>query len=306
MKAVPVAVLSLVVLCSVWFSESSEFVGHPRIGCDRVARHPVQSRIITRPPYEDQFQLPTNFDWRNVNGLSMVTPIGNQLLPKFCGSCWAFATTRALSDRIKIHHKGALVDIVLAPQVLLDCGDSSYGFGSCNGGSWEETHEFIAKHGLTDDTCAPYIAVNYAYSSEQDCTETMCRHCDIYGTCEPVANATKYYVSEYGVFNGSNVADSMAMEIVSRGPIVCSMYAHTSAFENYQSGIIVDHNEYNYTTHVVSLVGFGVDDKTQMPYWIVRNSFGTQWGENGWFRIERNANTLLIESHCGWATPLFD
>lgn len=117
-------------------------------------------------------------------------------------------------------------------------------------------------------------------------------------------------------------------EIYARGPVTCSMYAHMPDFMDYHGGIIVDRTKFQpgNTTHVISLLGWGEENGT--PFWIGRNSFGSVrcacgsihrnegmrtalscvvlqvWGENGWFRIIRGINSLNIESHCGWVTPL--
>jgi cathepsin X len=56
-------------------------------------------------------------------------------------------------------------------------------------------------------------------------------------------------------------------------------------------------------SHYVEVAGYNVDPDTKAKYWIVRNSWGTFWGENGWFRIIRGANNLGIESMCSWAKP---
>jgi C1A family cysteine protease len=63
---------------------------------------------------------------------------------------------------------------------------------------------------------------------------------------------------------------------------------------------------HSYSTHAISIVGWGegkTSDGKPLPFWIVRNSFGTFWGEEGFFRIERGNNCLLIESGSFWATP---
>jgi len=229
----------------------------------------------------------------------MVTPIQNQLMPKFCGSCWALSTTSSLSDRFKIAYTADYPDIMLSPQVLLDCG-AIYNAGSCDGGTKDLAFQFMNEYGITDTTCAPYMAVDYQFISELPCQETMCRTCDRFGTCGFVANPKKYYVSEFGDLPTLDI-NAMMAEIYTRGPIVCSMYAHSEQFENYTGGIITDPTVYNETTHDISLVGWGEEDGT--PYWIGRNSFGTLWGEMGWFRIEQGTNCLLIESSCSWATP---
>jgi len=131
------------------------------------------------------------------------------------GACWAFATTSSISDRIKILRNASTVDINLSPQALLDCGIEK-GTGSCDGGSAINAFQFMQVYGITDDSCAPYMAVDYAFMSEYPCEETMCRTCDRLGNCRAIANATKYYVSEYGSVKGET---NMMKEIWARGPI---------------------------------------------------------------------------------------
>ena len=95
----------------------------------------------------------------------------------------------------------------------------------------------------------------------------------------------------------------MKAEIFARGPIACSVYAHSAAFDNYSSGVIKDPTPYNTTTHVIVVTGWGVSSDG-IKYWIGRNSYGTAWGEKGWFMLERGTNALDIERHtCAWAVP---
>jgi len=92
----------------------------------------------------------------------------------------------------------------------------------------------------------------------------------------------------------------MMQEIYQRGPIACGI-AVTDAMENYTSGIFEDTTGDVDVVHEVSLVGFGEEDGT--PYWLVRNSWGTHWGEQGFMKLVRGKNNLAIESDCAWATP---
>jgi hypothetical protein len=100
-------------------------------------------------------ELPTAFDWRNVDGVRYATPSKTQQVPRICGACWAFAATGTLSDRVRIAAKGTPVDVSLSPQTLLDCHMDA---GSCNGGS--SLAAFTSVHdsttGFTDETCSPY------------------------------------------------------------------------------------------------------------------------------------------------------
>jgi cathepsin X len=86
----------------------------------------------------------------------------------------------------------------------------------------------------------------------------------------------------------------MMNEIYQRGPITCAM-AVTQAFVNYTGGIFVDTTGRTNLDHDISIVGFGVDTNGT-KYWIGRNSWGSYWGEKGFFRIIRGVNNLNIES----------
>ncbi len=248
-----------------------------------------------------QQTVPDTFDWSQKVDLS---PITNQFLPSLCGSCWAHAAVGALTDRIIIARRQAgdhTPVVPLSPQVLLDCKDPN--LGSCNGGSALGAYAFISKNGITDITCSPYTGVDFAFWGEQDsCGDKMCRYCDRFGKCQ-FLEGPKQYVKSYGLIHGE---EDMKQEIYENGPIACSVYAHSDAFENYKDGVIQDPKVYNATTHVVAITGWGVaDDGTK--FWLGRNSFGSTWGRRGWFQLLRGNNTLDIEEHtCAWAIPLLD
>merc|ERR1712039_614434 len=88
----------------------------------------------------------------------------------------------------------------------------------------------------------------------------------------------------------------MMKEIFHRGPIACGIDANP--IENYQTGIARGYSLL--TDHVVSVVGWGTDP-TEGMYWIVRNSWGEFWGEQGYVRVAKGA--LLVEDQCTWAVP---
>ena len=268
-------------------------------GCYRELDGPLPSQILTKPPYLylDPNDIPESFDWRLVNNTNFVSAPTNQFLPSPCGCCWAHAAVGALLDRMIIATKSLQSLVPLSPQVLLDCEDPD--LGSCKGGSALGAYKFIAKNGITDVTCAPYMGVDYFNWAERPCNETMCRTCGIDGDCHFIQGPT-YHISEYSTVQGE---DQMKAEIFARGPIACSVYAHSSAFEKYSGGVINDPTPYNTTTHVIVVTGWGASsDGTK--YWIGRNSYGTWWGERGWFKLVRGTNALDIENHtCAWAVP---
>ena len=108
-----------------------------------------------------------------------------------------------------------------------------------------------------------------------------------------------YYADEYGYVRG---AANMKMEIWKRGPIGCGVDA-TETFDNYKGGIYKENIKHPQINHEISVVGWGKDPVTGEEYWIGRNSWGTYWGEFGFFRIEMHKNNLGIETSCVWAVP---
>lgn len=269
------------------------------IGWYREALHPWPSVIISKLPHQylTPQDIPSSFDWRDTKHIS---PPTNQFLPNPCGACWAHASTGALTDRF-IMATGVVIPH-LSMQVLVNCGheDGMTELGTCEGGSDILAYQFIHQYGITDVTCSPYLGMGYTNWGEGlKCYERMCRQCDIHGNCYFI-NGTKYHISEYGSVLGEL---KMMTEIYARGPIACSVYAHTDSFLKYTGGILIDPTPYNVTTHVIVVTGWGVDEKG-VKYWIGRNSFGSEWGEKGWFKLKRGTNTLNIEKHpCAWAVP---
>jgi hypothetical protein len=74
-----------------------------------------------------------------------------------------------------------------------------------------------------------------------------------------------------------------------------AVYAHSDSFEDYTGGVITDATAYPGITHVVALVGWGTDEASGLDYWAVRNSFGTYWGEQGFYRVQRGINAFNME-----------
>ena len=270
-------------------------------GCFKDVQGPWPNFVVSKLPHEyvDPTTLPLNFDWTSVNGTCYVSAVTTQFIPWPCGSCWAHASTGALTDRFIIATGGKLPFVRLSPQVLLDLATDA---GSCDGGSQIMAYKFIFEHGITDITCAPSMGTDHFYWAELPLEQMMCRTADRFGGSKFI-NGTRYFVSEYGSVLGEEM---MMAEIFARGPIACSLYAHSPSFEEYTGGIIQDPTQYNGTTHVVTITGWGVNAADGMKYWVGRNSFGTSWGEAGWFLLQRGVNCLNMEkAPCAWATPSF-
>lgn len=213
--------------------------------------------------------LPAKFDWRNVNGHSYVTSIKNQ---RRCGACYAFAATAALESRILIASQTPDTDLNLSEQAMVSCDENSMG---CGGGFLDYTVEFLRTTGIPLETCYPYT------SGENGISEAC-------GGCADWRQNT-YRITAYETVSTS--VEAMKSAIVKYGPVIAVMVIYQD-FLSYKSGI------YSHVTgtieggHIVTIVGY--DDADQC--WIVKNSFGPDWGENGFFRIKAGTNEVYIET----------
>lgn len=225
--------------------------------------------------------MPQEFSWPG----SLLTTVRQQNAPRFCDGAWAFATAGALSDRIKIARRGAGSEIVISPQVLLSCATEAKG---CHGGSPDVALQYIKENGVTDETCSVYRATGWENGLE--CSGTMiCKECTQHGTCAMPKNFYKYGIEDFGTLNEE---DGMKAEIYKNGPIVCRMEIDDVIRKSYSTGVLSTTTKDTYNlNHDVTLTGWGVDSKTGKKYWEAKNSWGFEWGEEGFLRIERGSNT---------------
>ncbi len=206
--------------------------------------------------------LPRAFNWCDYNGC---TPIRNQ---GNCGSCWAFATVSVFESLIKIQD-GESVD--LSEQYLLSCNSDGF---SCNGGWWaHDYHEWKYvrgeyEAGAVSEVTKPYRA-----------RDTSCR--------SPNDKVTRIYNWDY-VSGQNSVPSTSALKeaIYYYGPVAAAVCVN-SAFSYYSEGIFRGPS-CNSVNHGINLVGWNDDG----GYWILRNSWGRSWGENGYMRIKYGVSNV--------------
>jgi len=249
---------------------------------------------------------PSDFTWCNKDGVNYCTPSLNQHIPQYCGACWAHGTLSALADRIKIARNATGPDIMLSVQHMLDCGR----IGGCMGGTLGAPYDWIHSisktgTGISYATSDPYLACGGNFLAgickdrHKGCDALNKARTCMGDECVGLSRFPNATITEHGHIAGP---DAMKKEIFNRGPIACKVAA--DKLIDYTEGVIG--GSALKTDHVISVVGWGTD-ADEGEYWVVRNSWGEYWGEQGFVRIKKGAlmvdSTVPLLAGCAWAVP---
>ncbi|GAB4852247.1 hypothetical protein Ancab_016439 [Ancistrocladus abbreviatus] len=211
-------------------------------------------KIGNRYAFQAGDSLPDSIDWREKGAVAPVKDQGS------CGSCWAFSTIAAVEGINKIV-TGDLIS--LSEQELVDC-DTTYNDG-CNGGLMDYAFEFIINNGGIDsEDDYPYTALD--------------GRCDQYRK-----NAKVVTIDEYEDVPPND--EKSLQKAVANQPVSVAIEGGGRDFQLYESGIFTGKCGAA-LDHGVAAVGYGSENG--VDYWIVRNSWGPSWGEDGYIRMERN------------------
>jgi len=228
------------------------------------------------------FQVKKEFNWNNTEYLSPVKQQGS------CGSCWAFSSTNALETFMRF--KGYPIDR-LSEQELVDCSTENNG---CNGGFMHKAFNYIIDNkGLSSNEDYPYLGKSNHCQNEN---------------CIIDNNNMNKNISMYKNVNGSsliqyefNVPRSIIDRVLSLqiSPLCIALDASSIYFQFYKTGVIdIQLNQTQQLNHAVLLVGYGFDEGGL--YWIIQNSWGTQWGDNGFCKIRvKDGDGILLTNLYG-------
>jgi C1A family cysteine protease len=200
--------------------------------------------------------LPTHFDWTQKDSQNWITSVKNQ---GGCGSCVAFSAVGALEGQLKIQANNPSWNIDLSEQHLFSCGG-----GTCSGGWYiSSALNYLQQYGTPDEACSPYRGQSGSGSCSNSCPDWQSR-------------ASK--ISSWSwVANNPSAVEAALMN----GPLVAGFTVYAD-FYGYNGGVYHwDHVSQAVGGHAIVIVGYDSNEQ----YWIVKNSWSANWGENGYFKI---------------------
>ena len=204
-----------------------------------------------QPSPQPIIPIPSEWDWTTQGAVTAIKDQGQ------CGSCWAFGTAEAIESAWFLKNKQLLT---LSEQQLVDCDKTDAG---CNGGLPDNAFQYvISNKGLCSESSYPYKGKN-----------GKCQ------TCQPVASITS--------FVDVNPTEQDLMQAVARQPVTVAIEADQVLFQSYSQGVLTAACGTN-LDHAVVVVGYGT--LNGIPYWKVRNSWGTTWGMDGYILLARNVS----------------
>ena len=238
------------------------YSGSPRMNLLKVK--PTSNEVETA-------DLPSEVDWRK---RGVVTPVKDQ---GYCGSCWAFATVEQVESYYALANNGS--QTLLAPQQLVSCMDNPDqcgGTGGCAGATAELGMGYISQHGLVKESDLPYKSGTSGVDE----------------TCPSDLTHPELKVKDFGLLP-SNDVEAVKKHLATVGPLAVNVDA-SGWFSRYTGGVFhgCDYSKDIDIDHVVQLVGYGTDAAGQGDYWLIRNSWGPHWGEDGYIRLKRESTEV--------------
>jgi len=245
--------------------------------------------------------VPASFDartqWPNCPSISMIRDQGD------CGSCWAFGATEAMSDRICIASNAKTLVNISANDLLACCFTCGQG---CNGGdpplawSWFQTVGLVTGGLYGDETsgCQPYTlppCEHHVNGTRQPCSDPEAKTPKCTHSCNPQYK-TKSYTGDHHKGKShytlpQNVAQ-IQQEILTNGPVEAAFTVYAD-FLAYKTGVYQHVSGAELGGHAIKILGWGT--LNGVDYWLVANSWNSDWGDHGYFKIRRGTDECGIE-----------
>mmetsp|Transcript_6473 Transcript_6473/g.11433 ORF Transcript_6473/g.11433 Transcript_6473/m.11433 type:complete len:441 (+) Transcript_6473:63-1385(+) len=230
----------------------------------------VQERFPDFCDIDDPDDLPDTFDWRDYD---VVTEMRNQYI---CGDCWAFAITESMSSQWYLY--GNDMESVSA-QEMTSCNEWCWG---CDGGWFVGGFTKAMQMTWASDEYYPFMSRN---GVTQDCRADIVEN-----------GNTSTHISGWGKVEADGIEMEMKLALYRNGPMVVAVDA--TSMEFYIEGIAPATNCDTFSLdHAVTLVGWDTDDDTGVDYWIVKNSWGDIWGEDGYWKVVFGRNSCGISEY---------
>ena len=203
---------------------------------------------------------PASIDWRAKGAVTSVKDQGQ------CGSCWTFSATGAVEGAWAIA-KGQLID--LSEEELVECAGLKYGSMGCSGGQMEGAFKYIIEKGQCSLSSYPYTSG----TGQSGACKT---------SCSPVAKLSSC--------SDVKPNDQLSLKAaVAKQPVSIAIEADTKYFQSYSSGILTSSSCGTNLDHGVLITGYGTENG--IDYWMVKNSWSTSWGDQGYVKIARSSST---------------
>jgi C1A family cysteine protease len=237
-------------------------------------RQPHNGITIDLAELPSNITVPTSVDWRQKGAVSKVKDQGQ------CGSCWAFSTTEEVESAVFMS-TGKLP--VLSTQQIVSCDKQDLG---CNGGDTVSAYAYLKKAGGLD-TASDYPDKSHKSGKSGRCSWDKKTAAKVSGFSYAVKPCSK------GKCNNQD-EDALAAALATKGPISICVNAGGNGWQNYKRGVYTKKcsGAANKMDHCVQLVGFNKEGS--QPYWIVRNSWNTDWGIEGYMHLPMGKNACGI------------
>jgi len=266
------------------------------------------SEVLPYMAPEKNVELPAEFDWRTDARAAKCPSLKEVRDQANCGSCWAFGSVEAMTDRMCIASNGTK-SVHLSAEDVMSC--DHLGDMGCSGGVPSTVYSYYRSAGIVDGGNYGDKSGCYSYQLEpcaHHAASTKYKNCSgevpapkCANKC--VDNAASWSGSKhrggagYSVCQqGASCPDAMMQDIFQNGPITGMFFVHQS-FTSYKSGVYKAGNPITDPMlggHAIKIMGWGTESGA--PYWLVANSWNEDWGDHGFFKIDKGHNQCQIEN----------